>query len=271
MVGGEEVKYNVEAKDIDIIDDTDWKLAILIDSCRYDDFKSLCGKTLGYSNPKIASSQCTCTREFMQGHLNREFIDMVYINHTVSVGRWIPNTKFFRLVNVWETHWDYKTWGTIMPWDMADVAIEFLARYQDKRLMVHFVQAHPPYLLPGYEEFNKIEYTPELCMKGQRSQRSFVQSMMRKRLGHERTWKILNTLGIEPIDYFGRVYKKFGMKGLTEGYRRNLELTLIEASRLINFFKIHHPNDKILITSDHSQSYVGKKVDKWEEVPWLEI
>jgi hypothetical protein len=61
------------------------------------------------------------------------------------------------------------------------------------------------------------------------------------------------------------------MSGLTEGYRKNMELALIEASRVINFFKTHHPNDKILVTADHSQSYTGKKVDEWEGLPWLEI
>jgi hypothetical protein len=266
------MNYTVEDQEIDFLDDTDWKLAILIDSCRYDIFKEVCGKTLGYTDVKPACSHCSGTREFMQNHLNRDYIDIVYINHTVSISRWIPNTKFFRLVNVWDTHWDYKKWGTIMPWDMADVAIEFLARYPDKRLMLHFVQAHPPYLLPGYEEFNKIDYTPELCMKGQKSKRSFLQSNMRKYFGEERTWKIFKALGIEPVDYFGRVYKKFGMKGLTDGYKKNVELTLVEASRVINFFKAHHPKDKILLTSDHSQSFTGnKKGMKQELIPWLEI
>ena len=195
-------KYLVEGKSIDLIDDTDWNLCVLIDSCRYDVFES------AYRNyfptkprPKKALSGATCTREFMQKHLNRPHIDVIFVNHAVSIGYWIPNTHFFKLVDVWKTHWDYDTWGTIMPWDMTKIAKREIHSYPKKRVMIHYVQVHPPYLLNSLQMYNKIKFTPERCLKlkaeGKKESRnfkSFYQGVMRKYIGYERTWKILKTL-----------------------------------------------------------------------------
>jgi len=269
------MKYTVEGEEIDIIDDTDWDLCILIDSCRYDVFEQVY-RNFFKSKPRVkkACSHCAKTKEFMQNHLNRPYVDMIYVNHTFNIGYWIPDTKFFKLVDVWETHWDREKWGTIMPWDMTDVSLKYIKKYPEKRLMVHYVQAHTPYLLKGYEEFNKIEYTPERCLdgvkKGKKDSRRwnmFYQGVMRRYLGYERTWRWLLFMGIEPSDYFGRVYKKFGMKGLIDGYRDNMKIVLKEAKRLID----NSGRKKILISADHSQTYTGDRKNMRQElIPWLE-
>lgn len=274
------MKYTVGNSEIDIID-YNWDLCIIIDSCRYDVFKSIYKDVFKNIYKSIylkeACSHCAGTMEFMKNHLNSDYIDIVYVNHTVSRQYWIPNTEFFEVVDVWKTHWDYDKWGTLMPWDMADVAIEKIKQhYPKKRVMLHFVQAHPPYLLPGYEEFNKREYTPERTIKHwsegrpkrRRGLKEIYQGVLRKRIGYERTWRLLIRLGVEPSDYFGRVYKKFGWSGLVDGYRENMLLTLHEAKRVADAF----PEGKILISADHSQSIIGDRRGVREEsIPWLVI
>lgn len=268
-------QYLVEGEKRDFLDDTDWNLCVLIDSCRYDVFEEEY-RSYFRTKPRVkrAVSGATCTREFMQKHLNRPYIDIVFVNHAVSIGFWIPNTKFFKLVDVWKTHWDYERWGTIMPWDMTNVTKEMIKEYPKKRILLHYVQAHPPYLYDFLEKYNKIKFTPERCFelkskgkKESRNWKSFYQGVMRKYLGYERTWKLLKRLHIEPDDYYGKIYTDFGYDVLKEGYRYNVALVLFEIKRLLKDYE-----GEVLITADHSQTFTGdkKNVEK-EFIPWLEI
>ncbi len=264
------MKYSVGTRNINPID-ADWDLCILIDSCRYDVFKTMYKDILKTDVPvKKACSHCSCTKEFTKNYLNRDYIDMVYVNHTVSLDYWIPNTKFFKKLDVWRTHWDYKKWGTIMPWDMTDETLKMIKKYPDKKIMLHYVQVHPPYLSEEYSKFNKIEFTPERAIKDlengkRKSRKGFVQGVMRNTIGYERTWKLLSMLGIEASDGYGQMYQHFGMEGLINGYTINMKIVLNEIKRLLENYK-----GKVLITSDHSQNFNGSKKNMRKEyIPWL--
>jgi len=280
------LEYKVEDENIDIIDDTDWDLCVLIDSCRYDVFKEKYKMLNVKEKVKKAFSRCSCTREFLQKHLGREYVDIIYINHTVSLKYWIPNTKFFKLIEVWKTHWEYKKWGTILPKDMTDITVDMLKAYPEKRVMLHYVQVHPPYLSDEYSDFHKIEFTPEnsieewetgirvLGKDGKTEKKkkhigynSFFQGVLQNYLGRRRTWDFLNWLGVDIIDGYGRMYQKLGWEGLVKGYYINMDIILKEIKRLL---KNYHGS--VLISSDHSQNFDGGKKNIYEEpVPWLKF
>lgn len=250
--------------------DEEWDVLIILDACRYDIFKQVYEKQ--QRNPgqlKKAKTFSKGTKEWMQNNfVDQDCSDIVYIDPIVMFHQFIPHNTFFKTIMVWEDNWDYE-YGTITPEDMTRVALQQFKRYPGKRFIVHYHQPHPPYLLEEYKEFGEID-TPEKIQKNIKKKFSFTecyQGRMCKSFGYERTWRWLSFLGVEPQSYYGQIYKKYGYKGVIDGYKKNLERAYNEVNRLIDKY-----DARFIVSSDHSHNLNGDlRGLKQQYVPWLEV
>ena len=260
----------VDNVDIDILK-AEWDILIILDGCRYDIFKSVYENLIhSKCELKKAKTFCSGTKEWMQNNFyNKDCSSIIYLDPIVMFNLFIPDDTFFKTVMVWKTNWDYE-YGTIKPDEMTDVALEQIKQHPKKRFIIHYHQPHPPYLMKEYLGIGEID-TPDTIQNSIEDTgfnfSNFYQGCMRRFFGYSRTWKWLTMFGVDPCDYYGKIYKKYGQDGLVRGYRKNLELALYEINRLIDVC-----NGKIVVTSDHSHNLNGDLRGLKEQfVPWLEV
>lgn len=130
----------------------DWDNLIILDSCRYDVFANL------YTLPGTLmkrESRGTGTREFLHGNFrDRDLHDTVYITANPQLyyhGDKI-NTQLHKIFNIWQdAGWDDNA-GTVRPEKLTEYAQEYAAQYDDKRLIIHYLQPHRPFLGPTAED-----------------------------------------------------------------------------------------------------------------------
>jgi hypothetical protein len=123
-----------------------WDNLIILDACRFDTFKNQyeSGGLKGRLETRI--SRGSETKEFLSqnfaGSMNTK--DLVY----VTANPWVTknfNDKFHAVVPVWKDGWDMEN-NTVLPGEMYRRAIQANETYPDKRLIIHFVQPHRPFL-----------------------------------------------------------------------------------------------------------------------------
>jgi hypothetical protein len=122
----------------------DWDTLIVLDACRADSFQSVADlDTYDSYETKISlgSHSSEWTRRNFSG---REFDDTVYVSanpHTSLVA----GDSFHRIVELWEQDFDDDA-GVVLPHIVRDAAIEAYETYPDKRLIIHFMQPHGPFV-----------------------------------------------------------------------------------------------------------------------------
>ena len=133
----------------------DWDHLLILDACRYDMFKeqsSLPG-TL-----ESVESRASATEEFLEANFHgREFLDTVYVTGSPMLHRHRNKieTQFHDIVNVWKEDGWNEEYRTVLPETMTEAAIQAKDRYPNKRLLVHYLQPHYPFLGPtGQEHFD---------------------------------------------------------------------------------------------------------------------
>jgi len=264
---------NVDGNGIDILNE-DWGILIILDACRYDVFEKNYKEIVSKKGMlKKSKTSARGTKEWMHNNLlGRDCSNIIYIDPIIMFDMFLPGHNFFKVEKVWKTNWDYE-YGTIMPKDMTDGALEQIKKHPDKRMIVHYHQPHPPYLLPEFKGIDTI-VTPELVLNRIKENKTkntdincFIQGNMRKFLGAERAWKLLIGLGVTPRDGMGKVYKKLGYEAILRGYEENLKLVLNDVNRILDYYE-----GKIVITADHSKNYDGSTKDIGTQyVPWYEV
>ena len=132
---------------IDVFDQ-DWDVLLLLDACRYDLFTSTCelpGET------RAVTSRGSATLEFLRGNFDgRSLLDTVYVTASPMLSRHRDaiDVRFHDVVDVWaDTGWDSE-FKTVRPETVADEALRARREYPKKRLLVHFLQPHYPFLGP---------------------------------------------------------------------------------------------------------------------------
>lgn len=135
--------YNADG--IDIMDE-DWDNLLLLDACRYDMF--VAQSSLPGSLSKRVSRGSN-TIEFLRGNLSDgEYHDTVYVTANPQFHRYSEefNGEFHDVVDVWrDDGWDEK-YNTVLPETTAAYARSAREEYPNKRLLVHFIQPHYPFL-----------------------------------------------------------------------------------------------------------------------------
>jgi hypothetical protein len=128
----------------------DWDNLLILDACRCDYFER---QHEFDESPQRAISPGKMSWEFMQEtFLAHQFHDTIYITSNPFATR-LPEDTFFKTRYLIE-EWDDDV-GTIHPEDVVAAAKEAHANHPNKRLILHFMQPHRPYLGPTADELRK--------------------------------------------------------------------------------------------------------------------
>lgn len=126
---------------IDVMDQ-DWDNLILLDACRYDYFED--------QNPIAGDLSSVISHggsswEFMKGNfVGQQFHDTVYVTANPHTGK-LEDDVFHTVEPLYIDAWSDEH-GTVLPEDVVRATLTTHERYPNKRLVVHFMQPHRPYL-----------------------------------------------------------------------------------------------------------------------------
>lgn len=136
-------EYNDEG--IDIMS-KDWDNLIILDACRYDSFAARSDLP---GNLEKYQSRGACTGEWLQGNFaGKTYPDTVYVTANPQFAKRSAELEagFHDVLNVWqEDGWD-SFFNTVLPSTVLKYAKRANERYPSKRLLVHFLQPHAPFL-----------------------------------------------------------------------------------------------------------------------------
>jgi hypothetical protein len=154
--------------------------------------------------------------------LGREMHDTIYITANPHVHD-IPDGVFYKVVNLLETEWNPEH-NTVMPIDVVKEAIRVYEEFPDKRLIIHFMQPHYPFL---GETGDKITSgIPKGNVSGDSYHHPWFDQMWRGTYDRE---------------------------VLLTAYRENHEIALEHAAKLVNEL-----TGRTVITSDHA-NLIGER------------
>lgn len=135
----------------------DWDNLLLLDACRFDTFEA------NHDLPGTLESRRTVassTIEFLHRSFDgADLSDTVYVtaNPQLYRKRERLDLNIFEVINVWqESGWDDEC-RTVRPETVAEAALEAAASYPNKRLLVHFIQPHYPFIGPTGQEYFDLD------------------------------------------------------------------------------------------------------------------
>lgn len=238
---------------VDVFDE-DWDMLIVLDACRYDMFEEL-----NHIDGKLSAkeSKASATPEWLRANVDgHDLRDTVYVTANPQLERNRENwdVNFHEVMNVWlDEGWDDDT-GTVLADTMTEAAIAAHEQFPQKRLVVHYMQPHYPFV-PSDTEFDKDHLAS-------------IESGEDDATG-ENVWA---------QKFTGKLDES--RSELWEVYNANLEYVLKHVENLLS-----EVPGKIVITSDHG-NYVGERAspipireyghprgiydDVVVTVPWLE-
>ncbi|WP_139210777.1 sulfatase-like hydrolase/transferase [Natrinema salaciae] len=127
----------------------DWDNLIILDGCRYDvlsetDFV----KKADDFTSRISSGSNSV--EFLESNVNGNYLDDVV---WVSANPYVSDHResIFKVIDAWDEGWNDKC-RTVLPETMVEYAKESAVEFPDKRLVVHFMQPHYPFIGPTAQE-----------------------------------------------------------------------------------------------------------------------
>lgn len=200
--------------------DQDWDNLVILDACRYDYFKSHNEITGELKAIVVPGNQ---SLDFMRNNFaGRQAYDTVYITANPHADQ-LPSGTFHHIDYLLD-NWDSET-GTILPEDVREAAIDANQEYPNKRLIVHFMQPHRPYLGPTADKLRS-----RIDLKGFRNQGNGLQ-----------IWGAAKQ-------------KEATVTEVRQGYTESLNIVLEEVSNLIDTL-----DGKTVITADHGEM-LGERV-----------
>ena len=203
----------------------DWDNLIILDACRYDMFKTL-NNIKGKLEHRI--SRGSCTNEFLeQNFKGRIFRDTVYITANPLVNYHVSKS-FVETVPVWKEGWSDEL-ETVLPEKMVDSTNITNEKYPQKRLIVHFMQPHYPFI--GEKSRQRI---------GEHSGILSRSLFVAEKIGGDKTQKVWDKLSE------GKLKKTT----VWEAYEENLQIVLNYAKKLVDTLV-----GKTVISSDHGNLF----------------
>lgn len=223
----------------------DWDNLIILDACRYDLFEEV-SDLPGNLTKKI--SKGSHTTEFLEKNFQKKkFHDTIYISATPQLTSLNYNQNFYHTKNIWKTDWDNKL-NTVPPKAVRQAAIQAEDQYPNKRLIIHFLQPHYPFIGATGRKIQQGSLTGGGLIADQNNIPDIWELLQKEEVKKETVW---------------------------DAYKENLELVLPEVRYLIE-----NLCGKSVVTSDH-----GNSLGRWGiyghpsgifmrdlvQVPWLTI
>jgi hypothetical protein len=131
--------------------DEDWDNLIILDACRADIFRQVASERLP-GETESRSSKASATPEFLRANFrNRDLTDTVYVTANGQFSRLQSelNAEFHKVVDLTqddEKFVDLGEMGYVPPDEVRDSALKAYEEFPNKRLLVHFLQPHYPFL-----------------------------------------------------------------------------------------------------------------------------
>ncbi len=268
-----------------------WDYLIILDACRYDYFEEVWQNYLQGDLKKIISIGSS-TKEWRNKSFAGYYDDVIYIsanpyiNSLTAVKGFLGREHFFKVYDLWLDDWD-KQKGTVLPETVTKRAIEIIKTHPDKRVLIHYIQPHEPYLGstvtgPGFEPPTAGGYLQGVN-RGQLKSQAIIKMM--KILsgvlywtgirGNFLIWKLRELMRMPPAGPMDAVRRKYGKEVLRKAYKENLEIVLEHIAELVNGL-----TGRIVITADHGEMlgedncycHWSRNLNKiLVEVPWLII
>lgn len=269
----------------------EWNHLIILDACRYDFFAAIYKDYLEGRLEKRHSIG-TSTLEWRDRTFPGKYEDVVYVSSNpyiaskTSVRGFLGGDHFAQVYDVWKTGWDPEL-GTVPPEAVNQAAIRALMKHQDKRLIVHYLQPHAPYLSLAMGNVGFPSPQPERgeVLRGTKATDSNLKLRILKVLtplatrtgilGPNPTWRLRQWLHMAPASPMDAVRRHYGVEVLRKAYRDNLEIVLRKVRTLLAYM-----SGRIVVTSDHGEllgedgcfsHFSGSKNPYLVEVPWLVI
>lgn len=229
----------------------DWDNLIILDACRYDMFVSLASLGDRVTSKFSPGSE---SWEFMQeSYVGRKLHDTVYITSNPHAYK-LPDGIFHAVINLLDDHWNDE-FRTVMPETMVEQTAAAFERYPNKRIIVHFMQPHFPFI----------------GEKGQKFGHAGIEMQLDE-----------DDRSDEPHPWIALLYGEANNESeIITAYAENLEVTLPYVEQLVNDLP-----GKSVITADHG-NLIGERTypipiqtfghpsglhkRKLIEVPWAEI
>lgn len=238
----------------------DWDRLILLDGCRYDYFEKIYGEYLNGKLQKVKSVASHTSEWLTKTFGKRRYEDIVYLSANPrvnslgikTIGGFDGRKQFGKVIDIWDTGWDEEL-KTVPPEEVSKAVMERQPDFTDKRLIIHFIQPHPPYIRIGPLGGKAITFPKATSQGGGESEskmgssvKQFFGKLARKALGRGRFRKVLAALRMRALSEYEKVAEKYGQDGLREAYEANLKMALEEAAKLADAL-----SGKIIVTSDH--------------------
>ena len=243
-----------------------WDNMIILDSCRFDVFKDSYRNFIKKGNLECKISRGAHTSLFLIENFSSERNeDIVYITANPHVDKLVRN-KFYHIIPVWKDGWNEKL-QTVLPETVYNYTVHCLMKYEGKRLIIHFLQPHYPYI--GFvTNDDSLRRVRESLL----SNVDFISS--RKHLG--------NLFTVYGADIYALIDKDKHF----EVYKKNLDFVLPYVEKLINilpgrtvvtadhgeaFGEKIHPLIPIKVYGHISTNYIGIRTPSVIKVPWLVV
>ena len=247
--------YGAGDQEVKIMEE-DWDNLILLDACRYDDFKKE-NYIKGHLSSKISLG--SATPEFLNKNFEEStHHDTVYVTANPMYRVEDLEGVFYHVIDVWESDWDDEK-NTVPPEPMVEKTINAYQDFPDKRILAHFMQPHCPFI---------GEHSDEI---GEHAGYERTYRQAKKKEGYqddEKIWDLLED-------------GKVSVERARNAYIGNLRLALENIEKLLDVF-----DEKTVITSDHGNLFgepvgvFGKSMyghptytysDELRRVPWLVV
>ena len=201
----------------------DWDNLIILDACRYDMFKEI--STLEGRLRYIYSKGSSTTHFLDENFKGKNFPDTVYVTANPLVN-YYSEDSFYRVIPVWKDGW-HEPYQTVLPETMVEYSLKAIKEYPDKRLIIHFMQPHFP----------------------------FIEERTRKMIGEHEGFMSRNIFYGKEAQHTQTVWHLFSMgkldrKTVWEAYEANLRIALEHVKKLLEKLE-----GKTVITSDHANLF----------------
>ncbi len=229
----------------------DWDNLVILDACRFDMFNE---QNILDGRLERRRSLGSESWEFLQENfVGESHHDVVYVTANPHAPK-LPAGTFHEVINLLENGWDPEL-QTVRPATVVDAAVDAHETYPNKRLIIHFMQPHYPFI---------GEHGQTLTHRG-------LLNSTEDEDGSNRERHLWGSLGHGRLD----------IDAVWRAYRENLDIALEAVSGLLDTL-----SGKSVVTSDHG-NLVGERtrplpargyghprgldVPELRNVPWLVV
>lgn len=142
---------------VDVVKE-DWDNLVILDACRFDMFEK---ENILDGRLESRISRGAATVEFLKGNFrDRELHDIVYLTANPQFAWNYDDIRsdFFKVIDLWEDeeYWS-EEYNTVPPEKVTEKAREVSSKYPNKRLIIHYMQPHFPFMPYDNDELLETE------------------------------------------------------------------------------------------------------------------